>query len=134
MRMLVTSVAVLLAFSSAAAAADQEPVRLWTVSRVDQGSGVVQVGSGAQVGGLLQQYTDVGRPVFNLPLHAPYWYFLPRDRAFGAVSSSADGRHYSVLAQAPPPNPVQVGAAKGSIAHLDEYQSYVKQAQGASLR
>src|SRR5262249_5814348 len=80
------------------------------------------------------QYADVGRVVFNLPLHAPYWYFLPRDRAFGAVSSSADGRHYSVLTQAPSPNPVQVGAPKGSIAHLDEYQTYVKQSADASLR
>ena len=135
MRTLVTSVAVLLlACSSAAAAADQDPVHFWSVSRVEQGAGAVQVASGAQLGGKLEQHVDVGRTVFNLPLHAPYWYDLPRDRAFGAMSASADGKHYSVLAQAPPPNPVHVGAAKGAIAHLDEYQAYVKRDDDASLR
>jgi uncharacterized delta-60 repeat protein len=135
MRTFVTSVAtLLLAFSSAAAAADQDPVRFWWVSRVDQGAGEVRVAGGAQVGGKLQQYAQVGHVAFNLPLHAPYWYFLPRDHAFGAVSSSADGKHYSVLAQAPPPNPLRVGKPKGAISHLDEYQAYVKRDGDASLR
>ncbi len=120
--------------TAAGAATDQSPVRLWSVSKVEQGAGAVPAGSGAQVGGKLEKHVDVGRTVFNLPLHAPYWYYLPRDRAFGAVSSSADGRHYSVLAQAPPPNPLRLGAAKGAITHLDEYQAYEKRATDASLR
>src|SRR5215475_11136136 len=97
--------ALLLAAAPAAAAQNQDPVRLWSVTRILQGAGEVPVASGSQVGGALNRYADVGRVVFNLPLHAPYWYFLPRDHAFGAVSSSADGRHYSVMAQAPSPNP-----------------------------
>ena len=43
-------------------------------------------------------------------------------------------RQYSVLAQAPPPNPMRVGAPKGAITHLDEYQAYEKRAGDASLR
>ena len=104
------------------------------MSQVEQGAGEVPVRDGAQVGGKLQETADVGRVVFNLPLHAPYWYFLPRDRAFGSLFSSADGRQYSVLAQAPPPNPLRVGAPKGAVTHLDEYQAYEKQADDASLR
>jgi hypothetical protein len=72
--------------------------------------------------------------MFNLPLHAPYWYFLPRDRAFGSLLSSPDGRQYSVMAQAPPPNPMRVGAPKGALTHLDQYQAFQKQADDASLR
>jgi uncharacterized delta-60 repeat protein len=72
--------------------------------------------------------------VFNLPLPNPYWSLLPRDRAFGALFSRADGAQYSVLAQAPTPNPLHVGAVKGTVTHLDEYQAYVKRADDASLR
>src|SRR5262249_703280 len=96
--------------------------------------GAVQVGSGAQAGGKLQESVDVGRVVFNLPLHAPYWYFLPRDRAFGSVFSGADGAQYSVLAQAPVPNPLRPGAPAGAVTHLDEYQAYVKRGSDATLR
>src|SRR5262249_41756209 len=63
-----------------------------------------------------------------------YWYFLPRDGAFGALQSSADGTRYSVLATAPTPNPLHVGSTTGTIAHLDEYQAYVKSTDDASLR
>jgi hypothetical protein len=105
---LVAAVGILLALSGASAAmarpaqpgpaAAGDPVRFWSVSRVDEGAGEVPVGSGAQAGGKLQEAVDVGHVVFNLPLHAPYWYFLPRDRAFGSLFSSADGVQYSVLA------------------------------------
>ena len=67
-----------------------------------QGTGEAPVRDGAQVGGTLRQTVEIGRLVFNLPLHVPYWYFLPRDHAFGSVFSSADGAQYSVMAQAPP--------------------------------
>jgi hypothetical protein len=86
----------------ATAATDPSPVRLWSVSKVVQGTGEAPVRDGAQVGGTLRQTVEIGRLVFNLPLHAPYWYFLPRDHAFGSVFSSADGAQYSVMAQAPP--------------------------------
>ena len=120
--------------ASAGAANDQSPVRLWSVSKVVQGAGEAPVRNGAQVGGRLLETVGIGRVVFNLPLHAPYWYFLPRDQAFGSLFSSADGAQYSVMAQAPPPNPVRVGAVKGGVTHLDEYQAYEKRAGDASLR
>ena len=90
----------------------------------------------ARSGGELEKAARVGRVVFNLPLHAPYWYFLPRDDAFGALSSSANGMQYSVLAQAPAPGsvPIRPGAPDGAITHLDQYQAYVKQDERASLR
>jgi len=126
-----------LVFVSPAAAApgrSGDPVRFWSVSQIQEGAGAVQAGSGAQAGGKLQESVDVGRLVFNLPLHAPYWYFLPRDRAFGSLFSSADGAQYSVLAQAPTPNPFRPGAPSGAVTHLDEYQAYVKRGSDASLR
>lgn len=130
------AVAALLAFATPAAAASSsagDPLRLWSVSRIDQGTGEVQVGSGGQVGGKLREAVDVGRTAFNLPLSDPYWNFLPRDRAFGSVFSRADGAQYSVLAQAPSPNPLRFGAPIGAVSHLDEYQAYVKRASDASL-
>ena len=75
---LAATVGALLALASPAGAApDPGPVRFWSVSKLVWGTGEVPVGDGAQVGGKLQQYATVGRVVFNLPLHAPYWYFLP---------------------------------------------------------
>jgi uncharacterized delta-60 repeat protein len=126
--------ALLVLAGPAAAAPDQPPVRFWSVSKVERGIGELPVSSGAQVGDKLQKTVDVGRVVFNLPLHAPYWFFLPRDRAFGSLFSSASGVQYSVLAQAPTPNPVRPGAPEGTITHLDEYQAYRKQDANASLR
>ena len=99
-------------------------MRFWSVSKVEHGTGEVPVQSGAQVGGKLQQSVDVGRVVFNLPLHAPYWYFLPRDRAFGSLFSNASGAQYSVMATAPAPNPMRIGTPNGTVTHLDEYQAY----------
>jgi uncharacterized delta-60 repeat protein len=115
-------------------AASGDPARFWSVNRVDEGAGEVLVQGGAQVGGKLQEMVDVGRVAFNLPLVAPYWDFLPRDRAFGSVFSSTDGAQYSVLTQAPSPNPLRPGSPIGSVTHLDEYQTYVKRARDASLR
>src|SRR5215475_10614173 len=112
MRVLLTAIAITLAFA-ASAAADDSPVRLWSVSKVTQGDGVVPVGNGSQVGGELKQYTGVGDVAFNLPLHAPFWYFLPRDHAYGGVFSNASGAQYSVLAQAPNLNPHQPGSPAG---------------------
>src|SRR6478735_1055703 len=126
--------ALLLLAAPAAAAPAHAPVRFWKISRIDQGAGAVPVESGAQVGGKLQKTAELGRVVFNLPLHAPYWYFLPRDDAFGSLFSNDDGTQYSVLAQSPVPNPQRVGAPKGGLTHLDEYQAYEKRDGDASLR
>jgi uncharacterized delta-60 repeat protein len=62
-----------LSVGQASAATSGDPVRLWSVSKTLHGTGEVPVASGAQVGGVLRQFSDVGRVVFNLPLHAPYW-------------------------------------------------------------
>jgi uncharacterized delta-60 repeat protein len=128
--------AVVLGIASAPAhAANHDPVRLWSVSRVDQGTGAQEVEHGGQVGGELFKRVSVGDDVaFNLPLPSPYWENLPRDSAFGALFSSASGQQYSVLTQAPVFNPFRPHAPKGSITHLDEYQAYEKRAGDASLK
>ncbi len=127
--------AVLMVASPAVAATDGSPTRLWSVAAVHQGNGEVPVASGSQVGGeLFQRAGPVGIVAFNLPLMSPYWENLPRDDAYGAVSSSANGSRYSVLAQAPIVNPYRPGSPKGTITHLDEYQAYVKREGDASLR
>ncbi len=133
MRLCLATFAVLLALAAPAAAAN-DPVRLWSVSEVQQGAGEVRVRGGSQVGGRLFETAELGNTVFNLPLGRPYWDSLPRDRAFGALFSSADGAQYSVLAQAPSLNRFRAHAAKGGVTHLDEYQAYEKRASDASLK
>jgi len=118
----------------AVAASQGDPARIWSVSEVQQGAGAVPVSNGAQLGGKLQRMAEIGPVAFNLPLHAPYWYFLPRDHAFGSVFSDADGSQYSVLAQAPTLNPFRARSPKGAVTHLDEYQAYEKRDSDASLR
>jgi uncharacterized delta-60 repeat protein len=113
---------------------DPTPVRFWSVDKIVRGAGEHPVQFGAQTLGELTKAVDIGRVVFNLPLHAPYWHWLPRDGAFGALSSSADGTRYSVLAQAPTPGRLRPGATIGTVTHLDEYQAYQKVADDASLR
>ena len=63
--------ALLLLAAPAAAAPDHDPVRLWSVSKVEQGAGEVPVQSGAQVGDRLFKTVRLGRVVFNLPLPSP---------------------------------------------------------------
>lgn len=48
--------------------------------------------------------------------------------------STASGKTYAVLAQAPFFNPSQPGFKQGGLTHLDEYQAYEKQSKHASLR
>ena len=58
-RLLVSSLGIsLLVAAPAMAAQDQRPVRLWSVSKVVQGSGEVPVAGGAQVGGKLEQHAE----------------------------------------------------------------------------
>jgi hypothetical protein len=49
--------------ASAAAATDPSPVRLWSVSKIEQGAGAVPVTDGAQVGGRLFKTVGLGRVV-----------------------------------------------------------------------
>ena len=129
MRHLLTAIAATLVLAPPALASPSGgPVRLWSVSRVDQGGGEAQVAHGAQAGGRLQRVVDLGRVAFNFR-GSPLW-----DHAEGDVFSSADGAHYAVGTTAPLLNPLQPSTPKGGVTHLDEYQAYVKRATDASLK
>jgi uncharacterized delta-60 repeat protein len=111
-----------------APAAAGDPVRFWSVSKIEQGAGEVEVDHGAQVGGVLNKVDDLGPVAFNFrgtPLF---------DRAEGDLFSSADGKHYAVGVAAPLRNPHAANSAKGAVTHLDEYQAYEKRTGNASLR
>ncbi len=114
--------------ATATAAPSGAPVRLWSVSRVDQGGGAKEVAHGAQAGGTVQQVVNLGRVAFNFR-GSPSW-----DHAAGDVFSSADGTHYAVGASAPLLNPFQPSSPKGGVTHLDEYQAFEKRAGDASLK
>lgn len=118
-----------------AAGPNTDPVRSWSLSDVNQGDGEVLRRTDFQQGGTLHKSIVVGSAAFDLQRPSPYDK-LPTDRAFGSLFSSADGTRGSVLSEAPSLNFDQVsqGLPKGSIARLDEFQSYVKQARTASLR
>jgi uncharacterized delta-60 repeat protein len=123
----------------AAPAPSGAPVRFWSVSKVEQGAGDVEITGGAQFGDMLHKLVDIGPSVFNFGpsrlFPDPRPYNSPVDgRASGEVFSSADGRHYSVAAQAPALNPFRVNSPKGAVTHLDTYQAYQKRAGDASLK
>jgi uncharacterized delta-60 repeat protein len=119
----------LAAFASTAGAAPSgSPLRIWSVSEILQGPGRVEVSSGAQTDGALDQTIDTGTVAFNLrgtPLF---------DRASGHVFSSATGHTYGVDATAPSRDFFRPQSARGTATHLDEYQAYVKTADRASLK
>src|ERR1700750_3147966 len=71
------------------------PLRVWSVSTIEQGPGRVELQSGAQTDGALDRTVDVGRVAFNLRGTASW------DRAYGEVFSTATGRTYGVEATAP---------------------------------
>jgi uncharacterized delta-60 repeat protein len=122
------AVCLLLAAAAPAAARQHEPVRLWSISEVRQGTGAQQLAGGGQIGGRLRKTLDLGPAAFNFresPLDG---------RAAGEVFSSADGKSYSVLAQAPSFNPFRPRSPKGGLAHLEELQAYEKGARDASLK
>jgi uncharacterized delta-60 repeat protein len=125
--LIATAAIVLAGAGTSAAAAGSGPARIWSFSEVRQGSGTVQAAHGAQQGGLLDEHHVFGGAAFNFPESEP------RDRATGTVFSSASGKRYSVLAQAPTYNPFQPGSKRGGIAHLDQFQAYEKQDPRASL-
>ncbi len=104
------------------------PLRLWSVSAIDQGPGRVEVDGGAQANGGLDRTVDIGRVAFNLRRTASF------DHASGSVFSSATGRSYAVDATAPSRDFSRPQSARGTATHLDSYQAYVKTTDKASLR
>src|SRR5690349_18036008 len=88
-----------LAAPATAAKPQGEPLRFWSISRIDHGVGAQPVNSGSQLGGPLEKQADLGLAGFSFPES------IINSRAFGKVTSSADGKHYDVLAQAPGRNP-----------------------------
>jgi uncharacterized delta-60 repeat protein len=127
-RLLVAALAALLLFApSAAAKPDGAPLRLWTVSRIDRGGGIVPVRSGAQAAGVVNETVKLGVAAFDF--RGPFV-----NHADGDIFSSADGSTYSVAATAPSHDPARAGGSEGTLSHLDEFQAYRKQEGDASLK
>jgi uncharacterized delta-60 repeat protein len=112
--------------AAAAPTPDPGPLRSWSLSKIEQGLGKVSVASDTQVFGVLDEAVDLG----GVSLH-PHG---TTDRAREEVFSSPDGARSSAAAVAPSLDTSRPGAAKGGVAHLDEFQAYVKRANDASLR
>ena len=91
-------------------------------------SRTVKVDAGSQQGGLLVKRRTFGPAAFGFPESTQ------RGSAIGTLFSTASGKRYSVLAQAPSFNPFQPGSKKGGLTHLDELQAYEKRSDRASLR
>ena len=77
---------------------------------------------------MLKKRFDFGSAAFSFPESDP------RGVASGSIFSTASGKSYGVLAQAPSANPSQPGATSGGGAHLDQFQAYEKRSDKASLR
>jgi uncharacterized delta-60 repeat protein len=116
------TLAVALAWAGAAAAApgpDNRPVRFWSFSEHHGRAGDVQVAGDAEVGGALDERFDFGPAGFDFPESKPR-----NGIARGRILSTASGRRYAVLAQAPSASPPQTGAPNGGTSHLDQFQAY----------
>ena len=120
---------------AAPAAANHEPVRFWSVSKVEQGAGEVPVQSGAQVGGRLLR-DGRARPGRLQPPAARALLVLPaaRPRVRERCSRAPTARSTRCWRRRRRPIPLRVGAPKGAVTHLDEYQAYEKRDGDASLR
>ena len=125
-----TALAALLVGAGGASAQSQDdrPVRFWSFTERQQRGGDVQVAADSEVGGVLNEHFDFGPAVFDFP-ESPR-----RNVARGRIHSTASGKRYEVLAQAPSTNPTQAGSPNGGGAHLDQFQSYEKRSDAASLR
>ncbi|HEX5899767.1 MAG TPA: Calx-beta domain-containing protein, partial [Solirubrobacteraceae bacterium] len=113
---------------ASAQAQDNRPIRLWSFSELQQPAGNVRVAGASQVGGMRKKRFDFGSAAFNFPESDP------RGVATGSIFSTASGKTYGVLAQAPSANPFQPGSPNGGGAHLDQLQAYEKRSDKASLR
>jgi uncharacterized delta-60 repeat protein len=125
-----TALAALLVCAGVASAQGQDnrPIRLWSFTELQQPAGNVKVAGASQVGGILRKRFDFGSAAFNFPESDP------RGVASGSIFSTASGKSYGVLAQAPSANPSQPRATNGGGAHLDQFQAYEKRSDKASLR
>jgi uncharacterized delta-60 repeat protein len=125
-----TALALLLACAGVASARSQDdrPIRFWSFSELRQPAGNVKVAGDSEVGGVLNERFDFGSAAFNFPESKP------RGVATGSIFSTASGKTFAVLAQAPSANPFQPGSPNGSGSHLDQFQAYEKRSDKASLR
>ena len=129
---------VLIVVGSASAAGrsaqfDNRPVRFWSFHEVQNRVGDVELASGAEVGGRLHEHFTFGPAIFNFP--ESFDQGNVPNLANGDILSSADGKRYQVLAQAPSSvAPVEIGSPLGSSSHLDQFEAYEKRSDAASLR
>jgi hypothetical protein len=84
----------LAAATTASAAPDNRPLRLWSFSTVKQGAGKVKLASGSQQGGLLQKHRTFGGAAFAFPESKP------REKATGSLFSTASGQSWRSCATA----------------------------------
>src|SRR4051794_40996310 len=117
---LATAALLLIAAPAAVAKPQGEPLRFWSISQVRHGAGARPVTSGSQLGGPLAKQADLGFAAFSFPES------VAGDRAFGTVASSADGKSYDVLAQAPGFDPFEPRSPEGGLTHLEQLQAYEK--------
>jgi hypothetical protein len=71
--------------TTAPAAPDNRPLRLWSFSTVKHGVGKVKLASGGQQGGLLRKQRTFGGAAFAFPESKP------REKATGNLFSTASG-------------------------------------------
>ena len=111
------------------------PVRLWSVSRVEQGAGEVPV-SRRGAGRRRAAEDRPTRPRGVQPPAARAVLVLPAARrgVRRAVLERRRARSTPCWRRRRRPIPLRVGAPKGAITHLDEYQAYEKRAGDASLK
>ena len=126
-----TALAAQLACAGVASAQSQDdrPVRFWSFTERQQRGGEVQVAGDSEVGGVLNERFKFGPAAFNFPESRP-----GDNAARGRIHSTASGKRFSVLAQAPLVNPSQAGSPNGGGSHLDQFQAYEKRSDKASMR
>ena len=83
--------------------------------------------SDSEVGGRLHENVVFGPAVFNFPESKP------RGVAIGDIFSTASGKRFGVLAQAPSGSIAQRGTPIGGSSHLDQFLAYEKRSDAASL-
>jgi uncharacterized delta-60 repeat protein len=122
------TVLVLLTCGGPARAAAFEPDWLWSVE-TQSDLAIHQIAHGGQQGGRLKQAAVLGPAAFDF-----HPATVVSGKAVGRVLGTADGRHYSVLAQAPTADPVDPASRHAGLTHFDVYQAYQKEHGQASLR
>ncbi|HEY7162378.1 MAG TPA: Calx-beta domain-containing protein, partial [Acidobacteriota bacterium] len=106
---------------------NHSPVRFWSFSEfAAKITDPVQVAGDSQQGGKLNQTFDFGPVVFDVG--------RPDGIARGEIFSSASGKTFFVFAQAPTGNFHESGSVIGDTAVLDQYQSYEKKKDDATLQ